>query len=212
MPPREPTSGPSSGSRGLLSSQEARYGASVPFRTRRNIRNRSGGVLRPATVQADQPRPALGRRPWFALLRRALSLRRFAFAITNGSVPAGRRYQTIVLSDGGGFDCRVGVAVTFRERLRGLRPAPPGRGLLLRGASVHGRGMIEPLTAIFLDASGSVLAVCRLHPGGFVRHPAATWTLELPVSISPPPVGARLEPRAGRHTGCICEPRVRHYT
>lgn len=212
MPPREPTSGPSSGSRGLPSSQEAKYGVSVPFTTRRNVRNRRGGVLRPASAQADQPRPALGRRPWFALLRRARSLRRFAFAITPGSVPGGRRYQTIVLSDGGEFDCPVGVAVTFRERLRGLRPAPPGRGLLLRGASVHGRGMIEPLTAVFLDAFGTVLAVRCLQPGGLVRHPAAAWTLELPVSIPPPSVGARLEPRAGRHTGCICEPRVRHHT
>jgi hypothetical protein len=72
--------------------------------------------------------------------------------------------------------------------------------------------MIEPLIAVFLNASGTVLAVRRLHPGGLVRHPAAAWTLELPVSISPPSVGSRLEPRAGRHTGCLCEPRVRHYT
>jgi hypothetical protein len=42
-------------------------------------------VERNDTTEKDErlvyPRPALGLRPWFALERRALSLRRFAFAI-----------------------------------------------------------------------------------------------------------------------------------
>jgi hypothetical protein len=60
--------------------------------------------------------------------------------------------------------------------------------------------MVEPLTVVFLDAAGAVLAVRRLEPGGLIRHRGATWTLELPVSTSPPSVGARLEPWAGEHT------------
>lgn len=92
------------------------------------------------------------------------------------------------------------VAVTIRRRLQGLLPAPNGRGLLLRSASVHGRGMVEPLMIVFLDAAGAVLEVRRLEPGGLIRHRGATWTLELPVSTPPPSVGARLEPWAGEHT------------
>lgn len=92
------------------------------------------------------------------------------------------------------------LAVTIRGRWRGLRPAPLGRGLLLRSSSVHGRGMVEPLTVVFLDAVGMVLAVRRLEPGGLIRHRGATWTLELPVSTPPPSVGARLEPWAVAYT------------
>ena len=91
-------------------------------------------------------------------------------------------------------------AVTVRQRLRGLRPAPQGRGVLMRASSVHGRGMTEPLTIVSLDAVGTVLAVDRLEPRSRNRHRGAVWTLELPVSTKPPSVGARLEPWAVVYT------------
>ena len=60
--------------------------------------------------------------------------------------------------------------------------------------------MAEPLTVLFLDSSGVVLAIRRLARNALARHPGATWVVELPVAIPPPSVGARLQPWAGKRT------------
>lgn len=142
---------------------------------------------------AAQPRPALGRRPWFALERRARSFLRFAFAMSE-SVPDGVPYRPgdpVAVCGGGWCFEPVRVAVTFRERRRGLRPRSEGSGLLLRTRSVHGYGMQEPLDLVFLDRDGAVVGARRLNPRRVMRCPSL-WTLELPPGGRLPDVGTVL--------------------
>ena len=137
-----------------------------------------------------QPRPAFGLRPWFALLRRARSLRRFAFAMRAGTVPARRRYGPLVARSGRWSHCPVDVALSFHSRFRGLRPASDGRGLLLRGSSVTGRGMRDGLGLAFLSADGQVIHTATLDPGRTASFRGSYWVLELPQSELSPPVGS----------------------
>jgi len=163
--------------------------------TRRSRRVRFGGSKRQAEGERDQPRPALGLRPWFALLRRARSLRRFAFAIVSGSVPGGRRYRSagsLVLASGAWRSPPVVVATSFYERLVGIRRAGTG-GLLLRCPSIHTFGIPTPIRVVHLGSDGTVLRQDVLTPGRRVRARGA-WILELPLSVPGPAPGTRLVP------------------
>ena len=139
---------------------------------------------------ADQPRPALGRRPWFALLRRARSLRRFAFAIRPESVARSRLFLTMVDRDGSWSAAPVLLASSHGDRRLGVRTGFPR--VLLRGSRVHARGLDEPLVVVGLDVAGVVTEVRIIHPGAFARLRSATWTLELPTDAPVPAMGARL--------------------
>ena len=78
-------------------------------------------------------------------------------------------------------------ADTFYQRWKGLRPRPAGQGLLMRGRSVHGFGMKEPLFIVGLDAGGRVVGVRVLFPRRFASIPGARHILELPIDAEVPP-------------------------
>jgi len=128
-----------------------------------------------------------------ALLLRESRLRRFALAMTGGRVPALRQHAAVVEAVGPGW--RSGplvVARGWRQRWRGLRPRPGGRGLLLRARSVHGFGMREPLGVVSLGPGGQVRRVGALRRGRLFWDPGACWVMELPLSRPLPPRGAVL--------------------
>lgn len=137
---------------------------------------------------ADQPRPALGRRPWFALLRRARSLRRFALAIRRESVAGTRQLLTLRSRDLSWTASPVLLAATHRERWLGVSIGFDR--VLLETNSVHGRRLRAPLQLVAIDRLGTVVDVRRLDPGSFVRLTGAAWTLELPVRDPAPAIGA----------------------
>ena len=160
--------------------------------TRESHRDRFGGSKR-RTAGWAQPRPAFGLRPWFALLRRARSLRRFAFAIVGGIVPAGRRYRSgrlVTVTSGPWRSPTVTVAASFRARLVGLR-GNTTNGLLLRTRSVYVPGGMGPLRIIHINREGGVVRQDILTTG---RRVSATseWILELPIQQPGPACGARL--------------------
>lgn len=163
--------------------------------TRESRRVRFGGSKRQTESERDQPRPALGLRPWFALLRRARSLRRFAFAIVSGSVPGGRRYRSagsLVLASDAWRSPPIVLATSFRERLVGIRRVDAG-GILLRSSSVHAFGIRAPIRVVHLKRDGTVLRQDLLTSG---RRMSARgeWILELPLSVPGPDPDTRLVP------------------
>jgi uncharacterized membrane protein (UPF0127 family) len=92
----------------------------------------------------------------------------------------------------GGVDAEV--AVTFRERARGLiarPPPPPGRGLLIEKCNcIHTCFMRYPIDAVFFDRAGRVVRVVRgIRPwrlwvwGGW----RAAKVLETAAGVTPPP-------------------------
>lgn len=81
------------------------------------------------------------------------------------------------------------VAHTFAEHLIGLRHHSDGYGMLIKGASVHGFGMREPLLAIGLDDRRRVVGFRMLVPRRVVWIRRATEILELPIGPLPPPHG-----------------------
>ena len=141
--------------------------------------------------QPDQPRPALGRRPWLALLRRARSLRRFAFAMRRESVARSRTNLTVRDPISGWTTANVTLPSSCLERLRGVKVGT--RRVLLRGGHVHGRGLDDPLLVIGLDSEGRVIDTVLVPPGCFLRLRGATWVLELPDGYPHPVSGARLD-------------------
>lgn len=149
------------------------------------------------TGSGTQPRPALGRRPWFALLRRARSLRRFALAMGR-RLPVERREHRIdtpgtITSVGGGWTHTPTVlAASHRIRRVGLRPLSCGLGLVIRASSVHGIGMVEDLTLIGVSADGVVVRCATLSRGSIVCMPDARFVIELPGHIPGPQRGDRL--------------------
>lgn len=162
--------------------------------TRAKTRDPFGGSKRRAAGDRAQPRPAFGLRPWFALLRRARSLRRFAFAIVDGIVPGERGYRPgrpVIVFGAGWRSPPLSVAVSFVDRLIGLRQSRH-TGLLVRTSSVHARGLDLPLRIVHLDDTGRVVGQDLLTPG---RRVAAigTWMLELPLRVPGPDTGATLE-------------------
>jgi len=140
-----------------------------------------------------QPRPAFGLRPWFALLRRARSLRRFAFAIVRRSVPGGRSYRpgrSVVMTADTWRSPQVTVATSFADRLIGMRRRD-ANGLLLRSSSVHAVGLASPLRVVHVDAEGTVLHQDLLTAGRRVSA-RGPWILELPIGTGGPDTGAQL--------------------
>lgn len=81
---------------------------------------------------------------------------------------------------------------SFVERFIGLRASDGDHGMLIRGRSVHGFGMREPLLAIGLDGGRRVVGFRVLFPHRVVWIRRAKEILELPVGRQPPPVGAVL--------------------
>ena len=132
----------------------------------------------------DQPRPALGLRPWFALLRRARNLRRFALAIRPKRITALRSNVPIhlIAEVPGVFLIPVVVPITLWSRFRGIKGVPPGHGVLLATSAVHSFGLEEPLTVLAVNEKGRVLTTRDLPPSAMWRHSAARWLLELPTT------------------------------
>lgn len=162
------------------------------FMTRERNRDRIGESKR-KTAGCAQPRPAFGLRPWFALLRRARSLRRFAFAIVSGSVPGGRPYRSgrpVTMISGFWRSPRVSIATTFSGRLLGLRGDATG-GLLLRTRSVYAPSGMGPLRIVHVDRGGGVVHQDILTAGRRVVA-RSDWILELPIRDGGPDTGARL--------------------
>ncbi len=147
-----------------------------------------GPGVRREVARSDQPRPALGRRPWFAFLRRARSLRRFAFAMRVERVP-GARCLTIRLGrEGPWIHCHT--ARSRRERLRGIAGVPDGVSLLFAGRSVHGFGLARPLEVVGIGSDGRVVGRRRLAPGGLVVMWGASHVIEIPEYLGPPAVAS----------------------
>jgi hypothetical protein len=161
--------------------------------TRAQNRGRFKGSRDSTAEGRAQPRPAFGLRPWFALLRRARSLRRFAFAIVKGSVPGGRLYRperAVVLVSDRWRSLPIAVATSFAGRLIGMR-RPRANGLLLHASSVHAIGLVCPLRVVHVDADGTVLCHDVLTTGRRIVA-RGTWILELPIGAGRPDTGAKL--------------------
>lgn len=143
---------------------------------------------------SDQPRPALGLRPWFALLRRARSLRRFALAIRPKRITAAQPNCPIysVVSAAAEPLWQVAIPRNLLGRARGIRAVADGHGVLLAGSMVHGRRLAEPICVVALDRSGRVLAKRVLLPGKLWFHRGAVWMLELPEAESCSQVGRQV--------------------
>lgn len=84
------------------------------------------------------------------------------------------------------------AAHSFRDRLVGLHASSSGFGMLIRGRSVHGFGMREPLLAIGLDAGRRVVGFRILRPHRVIWFQEVRAILELSVGSQPPPAGAVL--------------------
>ncbi|WP_296226865.1 DUF192 domain-containing protein [Ralstonia sp. UBA689] len=69
---------------------------------------------------------------------------------------------------GADTDCRVALAQSFLQRLRGLLGYPPlraGQALwLAQCSSIHTLGMRYPIDVVFLDRAGRVTKVCEAVP------------------------------------------------
>lgn len=142
----------------------------------------------------DLPRPALGRRPWFAFLRRARMRRRFAFAMGRERTSAAARCHFVELrSPDGWHSGPVRLATSGADRIAGLRPVPGPHGLLMAARSIHTWGMRSQLGWAALDGFGLVVSTGVACPGRVVVRPAARFFLELPLAALLPPPGAALE-------------------
>lgn len=96
-----------------------------------------------------------------------------------------------IRSDGGYRLTGVRLAVTFRERLRGLMGRRPGP-LLLPTSSVHGFWLHEDVLVVGVTATGTVAAVRRLRRRRVITVPGARWIIELPLAVPAPKSGERL--------------------
>ena len=76
--------------------------------------------------------------------------------------------------------------------MRGLRPSPAGRALLISGCTVHSFGMRDTIGVVSIGRSGRVLSSRLVAPRTLVRFASAVWLLELPAGERPPPVGSIL--------------------
>lgn len=84
------------------------------------------------------------------------------------------------------------VAASFRDRRRGLAPAPDGVGLLVATRSVHSLTMRVALGIALIDTAGTVLHVTRLDSGRVLLTGSAGWILETIPGESLPVPGRRL--------------------
>jgi hypothetical protein len=89
----------------------------------------------------------------------------------------------------------VVVAARLRDRLMGVRPAPFGWGVLLRGSHVHGRGLLESLVVVPIGRDGRCGAAQRLDARRALHVPGAYAMLELPAETQLPLPGWRLRYR-----------------
>lgn len=145
----------------------------------------------PTEDDAGYPRPALGRRPWFAFLRRAMILRRFALAMGGERTrPPRRRIPVVELRTAQWSSGPVLVARSRTERRRGLAPACGPFGLLVAGRSLVRAGLTGAVGWIGIGSGGTVVAAGRL--GRFVRCRKAAVMVEVAVHLGLPPVGAVL--------------------
>ena len=136
------------------------------------------------------PRPALGRRPWFAFLRRARSRRRFDLAMARKGNSS--RVLTTTRWNLAGTDWEspeLRVARSFVARIRGdVGPY----GLLLRARSIVGLGPGRSVAFTAIDEAGIVLRTGVLRRRRAVWCRRARWFLELPPYEVLPEVGTRL--------------------
>lgn len=97
----------------------------------------------------------------------------------------------------------VGIARTFRERWKGLRPRPLGHGLMIQTSSIHTFGMRSPLCLVGLAAGQRILWSRLVVPRRVVGDRRVHWMLELDPGLGVPPSGATLERTGsvGRHGG-----------
>ena len=95
------------------------------------------------------------------------------------------------------------IARSFRQRKKGLRPTADGVGMLLRGRSVHGFGMAEPLLSIGLDRERRVVGFRVLLPHRIVLIRRAKEILELPIGPLPPLEGVVLTWERGGSAGPV---------
>lgn len=65
--------------------------------------------------------------------------------------------------------------------------------MLLATASIHSIGMSRRFRAVGLGADGVVQRIRVVEPGRLVLMPACSHILELPMGVTPPPAGTRLE-------------------
>lgn len=149
-----------------------------------------------------QPRPALGRRPWFAFLRRARSLRRFAFAMAGRLPPlAAQRarapfpgpHREVRLRAGTWHSAPLLLADSTWTRLRGLKAVPCGWGLLLRTRSVHSFGFRRRVLVVVIGDGGRLLGLRTMLPRRLVAVDRARWMAELPIGSDLPRPGTMLQ-------------------
>ena len=135
------------------------------------------------------PRPALGRRPWFAFLRRARMRRRFALAMgrERTRAGAGRQPVTVRLVASGWLSPPLRLVGTRSERRRGLAPCPGPFGILMRARSIHGFGLRSAIEFVALDTAGVVTRSGILRPGRVAYCRGASWIAELPAGSPRPP-------------------------
>lgn len=68
----------------------------------------------------------------------------------------------------------------------------PGRALLIDRRAIHGMGMASPLIAVGIDHNHRVIGHRILRPWRLLNWSDAERILELPSSVEPPPIGAKL--------------------
>ena len=163
---------------------DVKYLIPMPPRTRRNPRRRT------EKSASYLPRPALGRRPWFAFLRRARMRRRFALAMGRERTSAwvGRQPMTVRLVAPGWLSPPLRLAGTRSERRRGLAPCPGPFGILMKTRSIHGFRLQSAIEFVALDMFGVVTRSGILRPGGVAYCRGASWIAELPAGSPRPSV------------------------
>lgn len=142
---------------------------------------------------ANQPRPALGRRPWLALERRARSLRRFFLAIVGGTVPgrSGQDPTRVVMATTGTWASGpLVVASTSLQRWRGKAMAGD-HAVLFTGARARRRRGLAAVRVIGVGDGGTVIGVGVLGRRS-VRLAGARWLIEQSMERPVPTLGTQL--------------------
>lgn len=81
----------------------------------------------------------------------------------------------------------------FVDRWRGLRNQGAGASMILETSSVHAFGMRRPFWAVGLTERYTVSEVRMMRPGTIAMFPGCRYVVELPLNVSPPPIGTSLE-------------------
>lgn len=141
-------------------------------------------------VGYDLPRPALGRRPWFALLRRARRRRLFAFAMERErTTRLGLSQPWVVVRSDSWCSPPLTIALGVTDRWRGARPEIGPHGLVLWTQSIHGLGLVAPIEFCVLDDSGRVELTGHLERRGLVALRHWRWFVEMPAGSGLPTPG-----------------------